>query len=194
MILMLFENEYNILKRHNTHQILEVRFDYKDCPIKVFFTSNQELELLILIVELPKQTVIKNFTFYKKSDGIHINGYWGKNNKYVYPYLNENGNYNDFYDHVRQAINIVSNDLNNNYEVISHRKEDGLQLITNYQQKTGNSKENIFYKNIRRSPITEKQYNKVKEILGVDVANYLKNNDLTAVFVSDPSQQKQFIL
>lgn len=81
MILMLFENEYNELKRHNTHQILEVRFNYKSCPIKVFFTSNQQLELLILIVELPKQTVIKNFTFYEQPDGIHINGYWGKNNK-----------------------------------------------------------------------------------------------------------------
>lgn len=195
-----FHQEYLILNQYPRQDILEVRFHFNGQIIRLFFTKSQKHQFLVLICELNTTTVIKNMPFYELNSRMHINGYWEDGYEHIKDYLlDEQYTLNSFYDRLRKAIQMISKQTalskeQNNFNIYTHSLSEGLKLLQNSKENSSSPYSTIYFNHVRRANMSNKQYTKVKSLLGKDAANYLASLNLTAVFTSDISRQKQLVL
>lgn len=191
---MEFQTEYDILRSIKSDQILEIAFIFKGHKIKIYFSQRQENEFLTLICESEKESFVKNYGIFYKKGLANISGYWDKYFKYAKGLRNAtDGKFTEFYDKLSQSINSIKEPCNE-FVVSYHDYPEGIRKINKDRSVSVNKNEAIYFYHVRRSPIGEEQFKKVSNILGKDVAKHLKESRLTAVFTSDITKQKTFIL
>lgn len=191
---MEFQTEYNILRSINSDNILEISYIFKGHKIKIYFSQKHENEFLILICENEKESFVKNYGIFFKNGVAHINGYWGKYFKYAKGLKNPTNNqFTDFYNKLSESIQSVNNP-NNEFDIEFLNYDAGIRKIKTARSTSTAPNEAIYFDHIRRRKIGKDQFKKVSDLLGKDVANYLKYSGLTAVFTPDITKQKSFIL
>lgn len=189
-----FHKEYEILTSIKSDQILEIVFNFNNHKIKIYFAKKEDYEFLTLVCENDEYSFVKNYGIYFIKDIAHINGYWGKYIDYAKGLQNkDNRGFNEFYTKVKQSIQSVDNPKDE-FKISYLPENKGLQRIQNASRKSVQPGDAIYFHHIRRQSITDKHFKKVTDILGKDVAKYLRHSNLTAVFTSDIKKQKSFIL
>lgn len=191
---MNFQKEYDILCSINSDEILEISYNFKNHRIKIYFNQNDDSEFLTLICESNEFTFVKNYGIYFSNGVANINGYWGKYYDYAGGLSNNNGyGFSDFYSKLKEAIQNVNNP-NEEFQITFLNNNEGIRRIRNYTAESVHPNDPIYFHYVKRVPISPKQFDKVVEQLGSEVAKYLKSSNLTAVFTSDITKQKSFIL
>ncbi|AHN23914.1 hypothetical protein [Lysinibacillus varians] len=189
-----FQTEYEILNSLNSDEILEIAFIFNDHQIKVFFAQKEDYEFLTLVCENDQFSFVKNFGIYFENDIAKINGYWGKYYAHAKGLENkENYGFSEFYNKLKQSIQSVNNP-NDEFRISYLHNNEGIRRIKNASRSSVSPNDAIYFHYIRRQAITPKQFDKVKDILGIDVAKYLKYSNLNAVFTPDITKQRSFIL
>lgn len=193
-----FHEEFTILSQHPTPDVLEIRFRFNAQTIRLFYTNSDNHQFLVLICETDTATVIKNMPFYEINKRMHINGYWGESYDHIKNYLlDTNFKLTTFYDHVRDAIKTIGQaPLQNlpHFEVQQHTLNDGLHILQTLKDTSTEPGKAIYFNHVRRVKMSDGQRTKVKQLLGKDAAAYLVSLELTAVFTSDITRQRQLIL
>lgn len=191
---MRFQTEYEILTSLNSDKILEIAFDFNKNRIKLYFAQKSEYEFLTLICENAEHTFVKNYAIYFKNGVAHINRFWGKYYDYARDLQNPtNHSSTHFYNKLAESIRSVVNP-SNEFKVSFLTDPEGRKRISKATLQSIFPEEPIYFHHIRRKPISNTQFEKVSELLGEDVARYLKHSNLTAVFTADITKQKSFIL
>jgi len=191
---MNFQKEYEILNLIKSDKILEIAFTFRSHKIKVYFSKRESSEFLVLICENDKYSFVKNYGIYFKNGNAIINGYWDIYYKYAKGLKNTNDNgFSEFYSKPFESIHNVNNP-SHEFSISYLENNSGLQKIKNLTRSSVFSDEPIYFNHIRRQPISTNQFDRVSKYIGKDVAIYLRRNNLNAVFTSDISKQKTFIL
>lgn len=191
---MNFQEEYEVLTSLNSDKILEIAFDFNNHRIKIYFAKKEEYKFLTLVCENDQISFVKNFGIYFSNEKAKINGYWGKYNDYAKGLSNPTSyGYSEFYNKLRDSIKSVNNP-DSEFKITYLSSPDGIKRIKNHSQNSAIPNDAIFFHHVRRKPISKQQFSKVTENLGEDIAKYLKYSNLTAVFTSDITKQKSFIL
>lgn len=190
---MIFQQEYKILKALDTDKILEISFIHNYHKIKVYFSKKDDNSFFILVCEGLEHTFVKNYAIYFINNQAHINGYWADYYKYAKGLKKHNeNNFDSFYNKLKRSILEINDPENKDVKYLSSKI--GLQIINSTIRDSTHPNEPIFFNHIRRGKISNAQYKKVEKYLGGDIAAYLRKNGLTAVFTSDISKQKTFVL
>lgn len=191
---MEFHKEYEILSSINSDKIMEIAFTFNSHIIKLYFAQKADYEFLTLVCENDKYTFVKNYGIYFINGIANINGFWGKYFEYAMGLQNNsNTGFSEFYKKLKESIRSIQNP-NVEYMITYLSDGEGIARIRNANTKSPLSDEPIYFHYVRRQQITPKQFEKVKDLLGVDVAKLLSHSNLTAVFTSDITKQKTFIL
>lgn len=192
---MKFTNEYHTLSNIKHHSILEMEYSFHAQIIKIYFNNHSDNKFLILVCELEEGTLVRNLAFYQIGNEYHINSYWGKYYPYVKNTLVNHSDYkfSDFFNSIRRAIDSI-NTSNPSVSSKLFNQSEGIEKIGNATSTSFFPNDSIYYNHVRRQKMTEAQFTKVSNILGLDAANYLKKLNLNAVFVKDIRRQKSFIL
>ena len=189
-----FQEEYETLTSLNSDKILEIAFGFNNHRIKIYFAEKTEYKFLTLVCENDQISFVKNFGVYFSNDKAKINGYWGKYHNYAKGLSNStNFGYSEFYTKLKNSIKSV-NIPDTEFKISYLSNFEGIKRINNHTQNSVIPGDAIFFNHVRRKPISPQQFTKVTENLGKDVAKYLKYSNLTAVFTSDITKQKSFIL
>ncbi|MGD6940963.1 hypothetical protein ACQCT6_02845 [Cytobacillus gottheilii] len=191
---MEFQKEYETLESINSEEILEIAFTFNSHRIKVFFFQKENNKFLTLVCENDQFSFVKNYGVYFTNGKAHINGYWGDYHRYAKGLANsETFKFNEFYDKLRQAINSIQ-EQNEEFTISFHNEKEGIQKIKSASDDSVAPNKAIYFNHIRRVTMSPAQYKKVSGILGKDAADYLKKQNLNAVFTTDITKQKSFIL
>ncbi|MEK4578234.1 hypothetical protein [Bacillus sp. FSL R12-0074] len=191
---MKFQEEYEILNSINPDKILEIAFDFKNHRIKIFFSNKEENRFLVLVCENSKISFVKNYPVFFKNGVANIGMHWGHYYTYAIGLSNTtNPGFTEFQKKLKESIQSVVNS-NDDFKISFLDSRDGIKKIQNANRKSVLPNEAIYYHYTRRTPITDKQFEKVKDLLGKDIAIHLKNSNVTAVFTSDITKQKTFVL
>lgn len=194
MNLLDFQTEYEILTSINNDKILEIAFEFKNHKLKVYFFSKNSNEFLTLVCEKDKKIFVKNYVIYFKNGTANINIYWGKYYKHAADLANsDDGTFSEFQEKLKQAIQSVVK-TNDEFEISTLNVTTGLQIIKNATSRSAFSKEKVYFHYVKRVPISPIQYKKVSELIGVNVADYLKYSKITAVFTDDITKQRTFVI
>lgn len=189
-----FQIEYETLESINSDKILEIAFTFHNHRIKVFFFKTEHNKFLTLVCENDQFSFVKNYGVYFSNGKAHINGYWGDYYRYAKGLANsETSKFNEFYDKLRQAI-ISILEQNEEFTVSYHHEKEGIQKIKTASDRSVAPNKAIYFNHIRRVTMSPTQYKKVSGILGKDAADYLKKQNLNAIFTPNISKQKSFIL
>lgn len=160
----------------------------------MFFNNNTNNKFLTLVCENDKTAFVKNFGIYFINNKANINGYWGEYFEYAKGLKNKDtNNFSDFYSSLKSSIRSVV-EPNESYTINFIDEKNGLKKLNNYIKKSSHPDKNIYFHFVSRRNISKTQFEKVKSILGYDVAKYLKESNLTVHFTDDISKQKSFIL
>ncbi|OOR56031.1 hypothetical protein BGP34_19890 [Bacillus mycoides] len=191
---MEFQKEYEILCSINPDKILEIAFDFKKHRIKIFFSNKEENQFLVLLCENSKISFVKNYPVFFKNGVANIGMHWGHYYTYAKGLDNTaNFGFSEFHKKLKESIQSVNNS-NDDFKISFLDSRDGIQEIQDANSNSVLPNEAIYYHYTRRTPITDKQFKKVTESLGKDIAIHLKNSNVTAVFTSDITKQKTFVL
>ncbi|WP_342472362.1 hypothetical protein MHH70_01730 [Metasolibacillus sp. FSL H7-0170] len=192
---MNFQTEYEILTSLNSDEILEITFKFNSHQLKIFFTKREKQQFLILICENKQISFVKNYGIYFTSNNTAaISGYWGKYHTYAKGLENKiDKRFSEFYDKLKQAIRSIQNP-NEEFEIEYLHPTEGIRKIANAQKQSALPNDSIYFHYVSRKPMRPKQFEKIKNTLGEDVAKYLKRSGLNATFTPDISKQKTFIL
>lgn len=191
---MEFQKEYEILESINTDKILEIAFRFQNHVIKIFFYKKENNKFLTLVCENDQYSFVKNYGVYFSNGKANINGYWGDYHRYAKGLANtETTKFNEFYDKLRQAINSIK-EQNDEFTISFHIENEGIKKIKSASDRSIALNKAIYFNHIRRVQMTPTHYKKVSGILGKDAADYLKKQNLNAVFTPDITKQKTFIL
>ncbi|MGG3446481.1 hypothetical protein [Bacillus nitratireducens] len=191
---MKFQKEYEILCSINSDKILEIVFDFNNHRIKIFFSNKEGNQFLVLVCENSEISFIKNYPVLFKNGVADINMYWGPYITYATGLSNTTSpGFTEFQKKLKESIQSVENP-NDEFKISYLDSRDGIQKIQNANKKSVLPNKEIYYHHTRRTPISDNQYKKVKDLLGKDIAEHFKNSNVTAVFTSDITQQKTFVL
>ena len=189
-----FHEEVAILRNCTDFEILEIKFKYNSAVVKWFFDGSSDRNSLLLICENLDNTVVKSYPFLFKAGRVHINGYMGRFMNYANELQDTNTySFTDFYKRTKEAIHAIEIPIDG-VTIQHHTLQEGRRLVRTAIRHSPFPNEAIYYNHIRRTPITEKQYEKVAELLGKEYADYLKKNGITAVFTADPLKKKDLII
>ncbi|HDR4898612.1 TPA: hypothetical protein QCR38_000780 [Bacillus cereus] len=191
---MNFQKEYEILRSINPDKILEIAFDFKKHRIKIFFSNKEENQFLVLACENSEISFVKNYPIFFKNSVANISMHWG----HYYTYATglddtTTPGFSQFKKRLKESIQSVVNS-NNDFTISYLDSREGIQKIRDANSNSVLPNESIYYHYIRRTPITDKQFKKVTDSLGKDIAIHLKNSNVTAVFTADITKQKTFVL
>ncbi|OJE01301.1 hypothetical protein A9489_25175 [Bacillus thuringiensis] len=192
---MKFQKEYEILCSLNSDKMLEIAFDFKKHRIKIFFSNKEGNQFLVLVCENSEISFIKNYPVFFKNGVAHIHMYWGPYMKYATGLSNTppSPGFTEFHKKLKESIQSVKNP-NDEFKISYLDSRDGIQKIQNANRKSVLLNKEIYYSHTRRTPISDNQYKKVKDLLGEDIAKHFKNSNVTAVFTPDITKQKTFVL
>ncbi|MBJ7931188.1 hypothetical protein CN681_22875 [Bacillus toyonensis] len=194
VFLMKFQKEYEILHSINPDKILEISFDFKKHRIKIFFSNKEENQFLVLVCENSKISFVKNYPVIFKNGVANIGMHWGRYYTYAIGLSNTtNPGFTEFQKKLKESIQSVVNS-NDDFKISFLDSREGIQKIRDANSNSVLPNEAIYYHCIRRTPITDKQFKKVTDSLGKDIAIHLKNSNVTAVFTADITKQKTFVL
>lgn len=186
--------EIDILRRNTNNCVLEIRFHFNGSIVKWFFKNQTNNSYLILICENENETFVKSYYISKKGSSLHIDGYMGKFMPYANNLLNKNSfGLSDFYKKTKEAI-VAIEEPKSEFEIFFHEISPIEKFIRSKIAISPLTDKTIYFNHIRRTPITDKQHNKVIEILGKREADFLRNAGVTAVFTDDPTRQKELII
>ncbi|PGL92393.1 hypothetical protein CN943_21825 [Bacillus thuringiensis] len=189
-----FQNEYKILCDIDPDKILEIAFDFNKQKIKIFFSNKKENQFLVLVCENSELSFIKHYPVFFKNGVANINMHWGDYHPYALELRDKaTPGFSKFNKKLKESIQSVK-DQNDDFKISYLDSRVGIQKIQNAYRKSVLPNEKIYYHYIRRTPITDKQFKRVTELLGEEIAIHLKNSKVTAVFTSDITQQKTFVL
>ncbi|MGH1296407.1 hypothetical protein [Bacillus pretiosus] len=191
---MKFQKEYEILCSINSDKILEIVFDFKKHRIKIFFSNKEGNQFLVLVCENNQISFIKNYPVLFKNGVADINMHWGDYYRYAIGLRDTTTpGFSKFNKKLKESIQSVENP-NDEFKISYLDSREGIQKIQNANRKSVLPNKEIYYHHTRRTPISDNQYKKVKDLLGEDIAKHFKNSNVTAVFTSDITQQKTFVL
>lgn len=193
--------EYEIISKMEIpyDNVGKIEYMFNGCQIRIYVKNSGKHKFVDLVVDTPEATVLRSITFadVKDKEGKltkRFNFYWENPQlKYVYSYLAKDGHFTDFQDSFKDHID----DYVNLNPLIVLEKNNGIDEIEESNKRASVHStygEKIFFKTVKRSHMTDKQYKKTLAILGSDAVNYLKNHHFTSVFTSHVNDAKEFNL
>lgn len=201
MIMRDFTKEINSLNNYAMSQIAEISYRFHGGTIKWYYSNNDTHRFLILICDHEIDCFVKSYVVIQNGEHMEISGYLGDAMKYGAFLLDNNNSLTEFYNTASEKILELPNPRGATVNLYENPKDIFRQLNEFVERETAQRRRDYFYNkqlidrprffnHIRRSPISKEQYEYVCNILGSDVANYLRKHNLTAVFVKDPSRQR----
>ncbi|AQP42439.1 Uncharacterised protein [Streptococcus gallolyticus] len=176
-------------KTLNNLQSKYFRYDYKfqKGNISVLSNTAEENFQLFIVISTDEIQVCRQLNLYLKDGKYQFNAYW--HTEYfsqIYPIIAVDGKLDNFWnDLIERIANLNEKSL---------QKIDYLQFERSVRNNTNNSKDNIYLSHLRKSKMSQKQFEKIKKLYGKAVAYKVQSMGCTLVFSSNPLKSHTIII
>lgn len=176
-------NNINQLK----HKQFRYNYMFNSKQISIIANTEDDNFQLFVIISTDTMQVCRQLNLYRKDEVYQFNAYWKTEYfSQIYPIIAVNGKLDIFWE---DLISRLSNLTDEQLEGI-----DSIQYRDAVQQVTANSKDNHYLSHLRKTNMSQNQFEKIALFYGKSVAHKVRSMGCTLVFCSNPLQSHTIVI